>query len=125
MSFGTIALYPGASTVVIAAENGPAAPLGIRSVVTGGNSGQLRLAATSGEEARAAIVYPESLFLWCGSHQVKVTEIATHSQYSSTDVVLPGNGVTVPVSIGGALQLQGNEVPCTYSGTMSLQIHYY
>lgn len=125
MSFGAIALYPGASSVVIAAEKGPATPLGIQSVVTDGNSGLLTLNATSGEEELVAIGYPESLLLSCGSHHVTVTEIPARSQYNSTDVVLPGSGVAVTVSIGGVLQLLGNEAPCNYSGTMYLQLLYH
>ena len=124
MSFGTIELYPGSSYVMIAAETGSAVPVSNRSLVTNGNSGQLILSSSSGTDQHVDIIYPETMVLYCGGLQVTVSDIRAHSQYSSTGVTLPGDGTLVRVNIGGVLQLQGNEIPCRYDGTLSLLLNY-
>jgi|GEM_PF-3103624 len=124
LDFGAIDLNPGGDTIVIAANNGPAFPKGGRSVVTGGGSGLISLAANLGVEELVNIGYPDTIPLKCEGHQISLTGISNYSQYASTDILLTDDGAPVHVSIGGNLVLQGNETECHYVGDMLLQLNF-
>lgn len=121
--FGTIDLHPGGDTIVIAAENGSAAPLAGRSTVTGGTSGMITLTSTDAEHVE--IVYPETVVLTSGGRQLTIRDIAAHSQYAGTGVDLLGGNIQVNVHVGGSLTLSGNEVAGNYSGSMLIEINYF
>lgn len=121
--FGTVDLHPGGDRIVIAAENGPASPRGGRSLVTGGSSGMVTL--TSAEAAHVEILFPEAVTLSSDAQKtLTVRDINAHSQ-SATGIELPGGGAAVSISIGGVLDLQGNEISGHYSGFMTIQLNFF
>ena len=123
IDFGAIDLNPGGDTITIAAQNGPAVPMGSRSVVTGGGSGLIRV--TSVEAEHLEILYPNSVPLTCTGQSLTITAIGPHSQYHLSGVDLPGGGVARLISVGGSLQLGGNERSGRCSGTMTIQLNYF
>jgi len=125
MNFGAIELHPGGDTITIAAENGPTSASSIRSYVSpDSRSGAITLQASEGNDEHVDIAYPDEVHLTCGSHQLTVSNIPSHSQYATTTLLLPGNGSSIDVSVGGELTLQGDETPCNYSGPLLITLHY-
>lgn len=123
INFGAIDLNPGGDTIVIDARSGAASPRGSRSVITGGGSGLIRVTSTDVEHVE--ILYPDVVLLACGSHTLRLTEIGPNSQYHLTGVDLPGGGVIRTISVGGSLDLQGNEASRSCSGSMSIQLNFF
>jgi hypothetical protein len=124
LSFGTIDLFPGGDIIVINASNGSASAVANRSLVTQARNGLLTL--RSMEVEQVDIHYPTSVILVSSSgHQLVITEISTYSQYSDTLVDLQGNNIPVDVSVGGKLQLNGNEIHESYSGTLEIQLNFF
>lgn len=123
VDFGAIDLNPGGDTIVIAADNGPASPSGSRSGVTGGGSGLIHVTSTEAEHVE--ILYPNSTPLICGSHSLTIKDIGPHSQYNLTGFDLPGGGVTRAISVGGSLELQGDEISASCNGSLSIQLNFF
>ena len=123
LDFGAIDLNPAGDTIVIAAQNGSASPKGSRSVVTGGGSGLIQV--TSVEAEHVEILYPDLVPLVCGSHSLQLTNIGLNSQYHLTGVDLPGGGAIRTISVGGSLELRGNETYGNCSGSMALQVNFF
>lgn len=125
MTFGVIDLHPGGDTIVIAAGNGPSEAVAGNSIVHHGRSGMIVLQSSSGTDEQLDIQYPDQVDLSCGGQHVRITGISTHSQHASTVVELPADRRRVEVSIGGTLELSGDERPCHYNGVMPLEMHYH
>ncbi|MBM9537094.1 DUF4402 domain-containing protein [Desulfobulbus alkaliphilus] len=121
LHFGQIDLYPAGDTITIAAQDGPTEKSTAgRSLVTGGGSGRISL--TSSEPCLVEVLYPASVTLTSGGHTVTVRGFSSLSQ---TSAELPGGGVRRDLSIGGSLELPGNAARGTYSGTLTLHIHFF
>lgn len=118
--FGEIDLYPGGDTITISAQSGPAVAMAGRSLVTGGGSGRIILNSTEAEQAE--VIYPDSVTLTRGGQSITIRGIPALSQKT---VNLPGGGVQRELSIGGNLELRGDENRGTYSGPMNIQINFF
>lgn len=118
--FGEIDLHPGGDTITIAAQSGPATPETDRSAVSGGGSGLLTLSSTEAEQVE--VLYPDSVTLTSGGRSLTLRGVPALSQKSA---ILPGGGVQRELSIGGSLDLQGDEKRGTYSGSMIIQLNFF
>ncbi len=124
LSFGVIDLFPGGDTITIDASSGSASAVARRSFVSSARSGLLTI--RSMEVEQVDIQYPVSISLVSGSgNQLAITAIPACSQYSETLVDLQGNNIPVDVTIGGKLQLNGNEKHESYRGSLHIQLNYF
>ena len=122
ISFGHIDVHPGGDAIIISAQNGSALPESTRSIVTGGESGQLQITSESLEHVE--FIYPASVTMESGQHSITITEIDVHSQYSSGGADVLGSGFPLDVHIGGKMQLSGTEENGSYGGVMSITINF-
>lgn len=122
IAIGTIDLHPAGDTVIIDAQSGPASPQVNRSLVTGGSSGLITL--TSADAEHVDIIYPSSVVLSDGSHNLTFTNIPSYSEYDTGGVDLPGGNVSVDVSVGGKLVLPGDTILGSYSGSMNIVLNF-
>lgn len=121
LDFGHVDLHPAGDTITIAAQDGPTdKPTANRSLVSGGGSG--RISITSNEPCLVEVTYPGEVLLTSRGRTVTVRGFSSLSQ---TAAELPGGGVRRDLSIGGSLDLPGHAGQGAYSGTLTLQIHFF
>jgi len=118
--YGEIDLHPAGGAVTIAAQNGPSVPSSLFSVVTGGGSGSLILSSDDPEQVE--VLYPDNVTLTSGNDSIILRKIANFSQ---TTADMPGGNVQQTLSIGGVLELRGDEKRGSYSGSMTILINYF
>jgi len=125
--FGTIDLHPGGDLIRIDARNGTAVAQSIhpthRSIITGSRSGLLRIISDSNAEEHVDIIFQNAILLTGPGSTISIKAIDTYSQYSSGGVDIPAGGYA-DISIGGEIELTGEESNGQYSGNLSITLHF-
>lgn len=129
MSFGSIDLNPAGDTIVIDASSGAATPAspGAVSVVTGGSSGLITVAANT--DFTINVVYEaDGVVALTEPVSGDIVYLNSIDQYSEGGTVNGGvshtAGTDSLISVGGSVQFPTGAEAGTYSGSMTITLNY-
>ena len=129
MSFGSIDLNPAGDTIVIDAHSGAATPAssGAVSLVTGGTSGLITVAANTDftinvvYQANGVVALTEPV----SGDIVYLNSIDQYSEGGTINGGVPHTGGTDSlISVGGSVQFPSGAAAGTYSGSMTITLNY-